>query len=111
VAPDQVAGFRLLVGIEEAAVARLRPAPAALQPGRAPLGEAATDVEHPGPRQPHLGRDRVVGLPGLPEPDHLPSALLLRRGRQLAHVHVLHPGQLGPPPSNFNFTRAGSISH
>jgi hypothetical protein len=94
VAPDQVAGRRLLVGIEEPAIPRLGPARAGLQAGPAPLGEALSDVEHPGPRQPDLRRDRVVGQPGLPKPDHLPPPLFLRRCWQLAHVHMLHAADL-----------------
>src|SRR5215218_10903796 len=97
VPPDQGAGLRLLAGIKEAAVPPLRPARAGLQPGRAPLGEALADVEHPGRAQPHLRPDRVVSLAGSAQPDHLPPAFLLRRRRQLAHVHVLHARDLGRP--------------
>jgi hypothetical protein len=95
VAPDQVAGLRLLPGIEEAAIARLGPARAAPQPGRAPLGEAPADVEHPGLGQPDLRRDGGVGHAGPAQADDLPPAFLLRRRRQLAHVHVLHASDLG----------------
>ena len=48
-----------------------------------------------GPRQPDLRRDRVVGQPGLAQPDHLPPPLFLSGGRQLAHVDVLHAAHLG----------------
>ena len=87
--------LRFLVGIEEPAMPRLGPARAGLQPGRTPLGEALADVEHPGRAQPDLRRDRVVSLAGSAQPDHLPPAFLLRRRRQLAHVHVLHARDLG----------------
>jgi hypothetical protein len=97
VAPDQLTDLGLLVGIEKPAMPRRGSAGAALQPGRTALGEALADVEHPGPGQAHLRRDRVVGHTRLPQADDLPPALLLRRGRQLAHVHMLHPGQLGMP--------------
>jgi len=97
VAPDQVAGLRLLFGIEETAMPRLGPARAGLQPGRAPLGVALADIEHPGRAQPRLRRDRIVGLACLAQADHLPPAFLLRRRRQLAHVHVLHAAHLGRP--------------
>src|SRR3712207_878522 len=96
-APNEVARLPLLVGIEEPAMPRLGPARAGLQPGRTPLGEALADVEHPGRAQPHLRRDRAVSLAGPPQPDHLPAAFLLRRRRQLAHVHVLHARDLGRP--------------
>ena len=46
------------------------------------------DVDHPGPAQPHLLGDRPTGQAALAQPDHLPPALLLRRGRQLANVHM-----------------------
>jgi hypothetical protein len=38
----------------------------------------------------HLRRNGVVAHPGLPQADDLPPPFLLRRRRQLAHVHVLH---------------------
>jgi hypothetical protein len=76
VAPDQVAGLRLLLGIEEPAMPRLGPARAGLQPGRAPLGVALADIEHPGRAQPDLSRDRIVGHAGLAQADHLPPAFL-----------------------------------
>jgi hypothetical protein len=92
---DQVPDLRLLRRVEAAPRARRGPARAAPQPRRTPLGEAPADVEHPGPRQPDLRRDRVVGLPGLPQPDHLSPTLFLGGGRQLAHVDVPHADHLG----------------
>ena len=68
-----------------------------------PLGtlgrEALADVDHPGPAQPDLLGDRPVGQAALPQPDHLPPALLLGRRRQLAHVHVPHHAELARPPA------------
>ena len=84
-----------LLRVEVASRARCGPAWATLQPRRAPLGEAPTDVEHPGPRQPDLGRGRIMGQPGLAQPDHLPPALFPGGGRQLAHVYLFHAAHLG----------------
>ena len=75
VAPDQVAGLRLLLGREEPAIPRLGPARTSLQPGRAPFSVALADVEHPGRAQADLRGDGIVSLAGLAQADHLPPAV------------------------------------
>ena len=62
VAADQVADLRLLLGLEKPAVPGRRAPRAGLQPGHALLGEALADIEHPGRAQPHLRRNRIIGL-------------------------------------------------
>src|SRR3712207_6983952 len=42
------------------------------------------------PYTPLFRSDRIIGQPGLAQPDHLPPPLFLGRGRQLAHVYVFH---------------------
>jgi hypothetical protein len=79
------------------------------QPRRALGRKPPANVEHPGWRQPNLGRDRPVSQPALPQPNDLPPALLLSRGRQLAHVHVLHADQAGANQDPFKTMRARSI--
>ncbi len=89
---------------------RCRPTRLALQSRRAALGEALTDVEHPGLGQPKLGGDCCIGLPCLTQPDHLPPALLLRLRRQAPHVQVFHDvSYLGTAATTFKNAAAGSI--
>ena len=51
---------------------------------------SSADVDYPGSAQPDLLGDLSIGQAALAEPDHLPPALLLGCGRQLAHVYVPH---------------------
>src|SRR3954452_3064926 len=89
-AADQRLDLRLLRRVQQALLAWLAPARPADDPFR-PLGrEAVADIEHPGWAQPNQIGNCLIGHPALAKPDDLPPALLLGRGRQLAHVHVPH---------------------
>src|SRR3712207_2409441 len=97
-AADQRLDLRLLRRAQQALLAQLASAWLADQPFR-PLGrKAVADIQHPGWAQPNQIGDFLVGHPALAQSDDLPPALLLGRGRQLAHVHVPQTRGIGLVP-------------
>src|SRR4051795_5402337 len=106
---DQPLHLSFLGRIQQALFIGLAAARLADQPFRALSCKALTNVDHPGPAQPDLSRNRFVGQAALTKPDHLPPALFLSRRGQLAHVHVPHARELGTPANQIKTMRAESI--
>jgi hypothetical protein len=108
-AADQFLHLGLLPRVQQALLARLASAWLADQPFRALGRKAVADIQHPGRAQPNQIGNFLVGHPALAQSDDLPPALLLGRGRQLAHIHVPHARDVGASQPQLKTMRANSI--
>jgi hypothetical protein len=99
-----------LLGREKPSRTGGRAARLARQSRPALFGDAAADIEHAGPGQADLHGNGRVSQAALAQSNHLPPTLFLRCCGQLAHVHMLHPADLGRLAANFKITQAGSIA-